>query len=263
MILYKYVGLTGGIEIIRTNTIGFRQPIYLNDPTELSAAYPRNDYHDANDFIEMSNRRSLKDFIWRTKYGILSLTRSANNPLMWSHYSEGHKGFVIGFKVTHDFFSSKDVNLVPVQFGNVIYTSTKPIHSFIDKSDHVIKVGSEISYLPERLESLQRIFLYKPLCWSYEEEVRIVRNISMKKQSNREKIDEVRIIKANDNDLYVYNLPKNTIKEIYLGYDSPLLQNQHVQLKRLMEQTAIHNPEAVFNMCFPDEFSWEFIYKKL
>jgi len=260
MILYKYVGYEAGLAIIKNNNIGFRQPIYLNDPTELSAAYPRIDYIDERDFLEMSKRRRLKDLAWRIHYAILSLTRAPNNPLMWSHYSEDHKGFVIGFEVNNTFFSSEQLNLIPVQYGNVIYTTTKPIHEFISKSDRIIEVETEVAFIPERFENLQRIFLYKPMYWAYEEEVRVVKNVFRENSEDKFQSGDFEIIKVNGHDLFVHSLPKNTIKEIYFGFKNSLIQNNNGERNELIKQILSHSSDVKFYMCVPDEITWDFIY---
>ena len=43
----------------------------------------------------------------QNKVAILSLTEERNNLLMWSHYAHQHRGFVIGFKSSHDFINHK------------------------------------------------------------------------------------------------------------------------------------------------------------
>ena len=74
---------------------------------------------------------------------ILSLTRTPLNALMWAHYGEEHKGFVIGYDVDDQFFKCKTNNLIPIQQGNVIYTKTKPIINisefFLNELDNHIK----------------------------------------------------------------------------------------------------------------------------
>lgn len=260
MILYKYVSYEAGLAILKNNSIGFRQPIYLNDPTELSAAYPRNDYTDKNDFLEMSNRRILKDFAWRNYYALLSLTRAPNNPLMWSHYSENHKGFVIGFEVNKTIFSSEELNIIPVQYGNVIYTTTKPIHEFISKSERIIEVGTEVAFIPERFENLQRIFLYKPMYWAYEEEVRVVKNIFRENPEDKFKSGEFEIIEVNGHDLYIQSLPKNTIQEIYFGFKNPLIHKKDDETDDFLNQVLSHSSDAKFYICRPDELTWDFKY---
>jgi hypothetical protein len=39
-----------------------------------------------------------------SKYGILSLSETHDNLLMWAHYADHHRGFVIQFDETHPFF---------------------------------------------------------------------------------------------------------------------------------------------------------------
>ena len=38
------------------------------------------------------------------RVGILSLSETPDNLLMWAHYAEGHRGFVLMFDGCHDFF---------------------------------------------------------------------------------------------------------------------------------------------------------------
>jgi hypothetical protein len=42
-----------------------------------------------------------------TKIGVLSLSEIKDNLLMWSHYSEGHTGFVLELDETHNFFGGR------------------------------------------------------------------------------------------------------------------------------------------------------------
>ncbi|MCV2884796.1 DUF2971 domain-containing protein [Aestuariibacter sp. AA17] len=49
---------------------------------------------------------NLRDTIERN-IGILSLSKTNENLLMWSHYAQNHQGFVIGFNEEHDFFFQK------------------------------------------------------------------------------------------------------------------------------------------------------------
>lgn len=47
----------------------------------------------------------------KAKYKLLSLSETPSNMLMWSYYSEGHKGFVVGVEV-----SDRDVDIKPVEY---------------------------------------------------------------------------------------------------------------------------------------------------
>lgn len=41
-----------------------------------------------------------------SKYGILCLAEAPDNLLMWAHYADCHRGFVVQFDDTHPFFQS-------------------------------------------------------------------------------------------------------------------------------------------------------------
>lgn len=257
MILYKYVSYKAGYDILRTNTIGFCQPKLFNDPFELEAAYPTNDSKSPVDFIDMTDRRELKKTIWKENSAILSLTRASNNPLMWSHYCDKHKGFVIGFNVNQDLFISERVNLIPVQYGNVIYTATKPIHEFLTKPFKNIDIGNELSFRFDMLERLQRIYLYKPICWSYEEEVRIVKNISIKNKKGGFSSEISNVIKVSGNDLFVIKLPNNTIKEVHFGIRNPLMLNENrSEFNTLKEMVKLYSPDIKYFDCRLENSSW-------
>jgi hypothetical protein len=168
LILYKYYGFNSGKSALKSERLGFRTPTHFNDPFEASV---------------VEGKSFTKDRIQQTlnNVAILSLTRNPLNSLMWAHYGDEHKGFVIGYDVENSFFKCKESNLIPVHKGNVIYTKTKPflktstrkttnlcnaIDGIYDEEDHHTK------------ELIDHLFLNKDTIWSYEEEVRIVKRIS-------------------------------------------------------------------------------------
>ncbi len=168
MILYKYYNFNAGKSALESERVGFRTPTYFNDPFEASV---------------IEGKSFTKDRIQNTlnNVAILSLTRNPLNSLMWAHYGDEHKGFVIGYEVETPFFKCKESNLIPVHKGSVIYTKTKPflktstrkttnlcnaIDGIYDEEDHQTK------------ELIDHLFLNKDTIWSYEEEVRIVKRIS-------------------------------------------------------------------------------------
>jgi hypothetical protein len=250
MILYKYVGYDAGMKILQNNTVGFRQPFLFNDPFELLASYPGP---QGNPFGEIRNW--AKRQIWAENYGVLSLTRSHLNPLMWAHYSNEHKGFVIGIDVGIDIFTSEEKNLIPVQFGNVIYTESKPIYEFLGKFGEPISIGSTYHFVPSQFEKLQRVFLYKPMCWSYEEEVRIVKCINGVKEGKLVISGEFEVIQVNGSDLFVLKLPEDAVEEIYLGIRNPVRKDQECK-KQFFEVVTNKHPNAKIFGCFTGSESW-------
>ncbi|EKO3660513.1 DUF2971 domain-containing protein [Vibrio metschnikovii] len=113
--------------------------------------------------------------------GIISFTEDKENLLMWSHYADQHKGFVIEFDIEHEFFSKLYAN------GN-----------------EFVGVINRVLYRRERLKALNEYmiepYFHKSNEWSYEKEHRLVisldavdRKFILKsnKEINKFEIDEV------------------------------------------------------------------------
>ena len=213
MKLFKYVPIDAAIKILKTNQIGFSKSIYFNDPFDI----PTNPY--VPDYgIFGSLTADLKSQIWRDSTAILSLTRTATNPLMWAHYAEGHTGVVLEFEAYKSGFLSEAENVIPAQFGSVIYLSERIVGQYVSKAGSGYVLGRTYKFQSDHFEKLQRLFLYKPICWAYEEEVRIVKCIGQLPDSGG-KIDsgEFSIVKANGRELHAFHLPVGAIGAAYLG----------------------------------------------
>jgi hypothetical protein len=256
MILYKYCGFDAGKRIIESNAVGFRQPHFFNDPFELSASYPTEGWDNPVEDLLTKFRNQLKRHVWTTNYALLSLTRSSLNPLMWAHYTKSHQGFVVGMDVNIDAFTSERSSLIPVQFGNVIYTESMPTYDFLSKFKVTISLGTTFHFVPEQLEKLQRVFLYKPMCWSYEEEVRIVKCINGVKEGKATDSGEFRIIEVDGADLFVMNLPKGIIREVYLGARNLLLREED-SLKQFVDTVAKEHPNCKMFACHVGSKAWD------
>jgi len=109
-------------------------------------------------------RESIYDGSFRKgqieRIGVVSLSRDGNNVLMWSHYADLHRGFMLEFRIpvfgtALDSISAMD-RLLPFA---VKYQSARPS----------IKIGLE---LPEDL--VEKILLTKSDDWAYEQEERVV-----------------------------------------------------------------------------------------
>ncbi|MEA9392670.1 DUF2971 domain-containing protein [Acerihabitans sp. TG2] len=215
MILYKYVDLCTGMKIIKNPSVKFTHPYDLNDPFEITSSFYETDDRDYSHEDNYRNHLNLS-----LCYGVLSLSRAPLNPLMWAHYSRGerqatsksihkgakntaHGGLVIGIDADEAGLNREGNNIIPAKFGSVIYTSTKPVSIFDNSEEAYINEGMMTCFNSIYLETLQRIFLFKSKDWSYEEEVRIVRNIT--RPSRIEDRQEIQ------------NIEKDSIKEIYVG----------------------------------------------
>jgi len=115
--------------------------------------------------------------------GILCLTRSPMNPLMWAHYGVNHTGIVIGYEIPpeDDFFNSNERSIITAEEGSVIYSQTKPNFELNNKNKELVKKIRDLTIIRSQYiendvrNALRNFFLYKHSVWSYEEEVRIVK----------------------------------------------------------------------------------------
>jgi len=131
---------------------------------------------------------------------------------MWAHYAENHSGIVIGFDVSRDSFSSKELNLIPAQEGAVIYSRTKP--SGYAEWSPSLDPFFETPLEAYTYEAKQRMFLYKQDSWAYEEEVRIVKSL-IDGQNTKDPFD-VGLRKGKDDYLYM-ELSSEDVTEVIFG----------------------------------------------
>jgi hypothetical protein len=228
------------MKVIENNSIAFSIASEFNDPFETEAGYP----FESDDIFEQligGIRRNAKRLIWTENSGILSLTRNPSNPLMWAHYSASHTGIVIGFEIQTSGFCDESTCLIPAQYGSVIYTNTKPSAALSSKPrGDAICIGHTHYFSPTHFDKMSLMFLQKPMCWSYEEEVRVVKCIADRDEDGRNESGIFDLIKTNDRRLYCYKLPKGSIKEVYLGLRHNLLKSKE-EFNNFVKKIGKHN----------------------
>lgn len=182
MILYKYYSFNSGMKAVASRQLGFRKPKEFNDPFELSAfsAMPDEDLLDATDGLGVITPRvdSVADQVV-----ICSLTRSPINPLMWSHYSNDHRGIVVGYDVNVPLLTEGDSTLIPVDEGSVFYSHSKESDTWSQRDkDNVFEIVLSALGIPspeqEIKHLMKRLLLNKSIHWAYEAEVRVVKILS-------------------------------------------------------------------------------------
>lgn len=97
--------------------------------------------------------REFKELYWSNlheKYRVCSLCATATNPLVWSHYSDSHKGFCLVFD------ASKDI------FGGALKVHYSDKYPTLDITE------------PDDMEVLYHSALTKMTDWKYEEEYRLL-----------------------------------------------------------------------------------------
>jgi hypothetical protein len=125
MIVYKYLD-PARIDVLEQGRIRFTQPGALNDPfetlpcfTQYKQALLKSLHVGAQKKFgaeaaqaTLTERQALIDRAlldipksMSRHFVLLSLSKVRNNLLMWSHYTDSHRGFVIGFDSNNPFFS--------------------------------------------------------------------------------------------------------------------------------------------------------------
>jgi len=128
------------------------------DTQKLNKAFPDEDLDEITVSIRKDLTRNIDDFKRELQnFGVLSLAENAKDILMWSHYSEDHKGLCIEFeRNASNELGNKD------KTTKVNYTKNYP------------SLSSKTLLSRKDTESaLMRVLYTKSECWSYEKEWRM------------------------------------------------------------------------------------------
>jgi hypothetical protein len=219
MIIYKYLP-PSRIDVLENSRIRFTQPAALNDPFETFPCFlkygpwlldklhqrstDRFGTQAAQDILSQQQALVVQTLlnipkIFSKHFVIFSLSKIRDNLLMWSHYSESHRGFVIGFDSSSDFFlpgaGKAKEGLKMVQYSNRRYVIPKSgFQSFDD---------------PNLSQANAKLFFTKDPCWRYEREMRIL--------AHPDSADVV-LPSPNDYDIRLFNFPAESIKEVIIGF---------------------------------------------
>lgn len=253
MPLYKYYGYEAGLAALRSQRLGFRCPNDFNDPLELS--FPTEDSNPGAEQLAHALG------VLRQWVVILSLTQTPTDSLMWAHYGEDHKGFVIGYDTSDPFLGSPCYNLIPVDDGTVTYgaPSASDIVAMYDRLtiQSLLHFGLGAPQSERELDQVRnlakKVFLTKHLRWRTEKEVRVVKLLnSAFEEVSEYQADPLRRVIPFDRmvapevacspvqGLHLYE-HQMKIEEVYLGARNPLTrqgQNCDVRSDRSLAERA-------------------------
>jgi hypothetical protein len=124
-------------------------------------------------------------------YGVLSLSESPTVELLWGHYADGDRGFLIGLDSENDFFKPDG------QWG----LTTNPLQK--------VQYRNMKQALEERHNESndQSLFFSKPESWSYEKEWRLLRRLSSATQ----------VIEGQPYRIHLYTIPPDAVTTVVLG----------------------------------------------
>lgn len=126
-----------------------------------------------------------------SKIGILSLSRRWDSALMWSHYTNAHTGFCVGFMREHLAFKHRGNPVDPTRMMNSVQYSDQRV---------------PVSLIPGKPLDMKVIYT-KSTDWSYEQEERVVAVLS----------DADSRLAAAPYDICLFKVPHESISEITLG----------------------------------------------
>ena len=118
---------------------------------------PIHQQHPGATFV-IDNNAVGRDY-YDINFGILSLTETPDNLLMWSHYGDSHKGVVLGFDELHPFFQGEEIVAGLSRLSKVEYNQKRPVLSPSTRNN-------------------PKVFLRKSAEWAYEREWRLIRPLS-------------------------------------------------------------------------------------
>jgi hypothetical protein len=236
MMLYKYTSEAGLKRFLASPRLRFSPPLAFNDPFEIRPVITDEDHADTRpprqrrkqdelvDFerIPFSPRHHLNSGIG-TNIGILCLSATPCEPLMWAHYADCHKGAVIGFDAEHPFFAETRLPAGFLQFLRPVSYSKKRsvLHlSFFRRYQTVEIARTGWFHLLERQDPL---FFTKSLNWKYEKEWRLIRQLRAVPDNPTDWSQRI-ILDAKETDIIrddqLITVPPEAVKSITLGAKS-------------------------------------------
>jgi hypothetical protein len=167
-LIYKYREFNENTDkIIINSELYFASHTSFNDPFDCNMEFRKINSYTEKEFQEYCKKKNItstskEDVLCKLKrklidakaqVGILCMSKKKNNILMWSHYTNQHKGLCFGFE--YGFYDKP-----PITYTYMKYPKNNEY--------------SLISYLKPPVEEIKRIFITKSKHWKYEKEVRLL-----------------------------------------------------------------------------------------
>lgn len=135
------------------------------------------DLFDDN-FVEVACYHIKRYLLKNYSFGVLSLAKKFNCPLMWSHYADQHKGFCIGYDVS----VNESFDIHPVDYKGKRYISTQLVHDMLFNRCRNIRDAAK--------KDIERVILLnKSYSWKYENEYRVISSKGL--QDSRFRLSDV------------------------------------------------------------------------
>lgn len=258
-ILYKYVDTNGIIRILEDLELKLPYVSDVNDPYECYPYFhfPSESSLEAH-FLHLLNGRILRPKEYRQRLAehhqllkkfndelskdlktineescLLSVSETAQNTVMWAHYTELHKGAVIG--IDFDTIISDSSEPSGLSMDSVMYSENRPMIDILKWFDKGISRDEILAFTITKSDS-----------WDYEKEHRAA---FPKEATEKMQQDEIACLKDFcGKDTWFLKLNSASIREVVFGLDTDgglkaeirkLIKEQkhlqHIQLKQAEE----------------------------
>ncbi|MBX9894083.1 MAG: DUF2971 domain-containing protein [Nitrosomonas sp.] len=148
MIIYHFTSSEFALKALRDRRLKIARINELNDPFEFCAA----------DFSDADTRIKLEAFKNQTneRYGVICFCENYHDPVLWSHYADGHRGVALVFEIPED--KAIAINYQPERFKLDVDAARK--RCSFEESD------------------LNQLISTKFSSWGYEREIRMMCHLS-------------------------------------------------------------------------------------
>jgi hypothetical protein len=185
-IYYKYRTYSPrALEMLTKREVYFASPDQLNDPYDCRISIRRaleeaitNAVRNGNGKLQSKLERFRKiAHVYEKmeedlgKVGVLSLSRTPTNVVMWAHYAENHQGFCAGFHLSEKFTTHRNSEGI-VGITDVAYPIASPFVEFFEEIAQLERPPAWEEFW-QTLLSTGMVAKAEP--WAYEKEVRVLR----------------------------------------------------------------------------------------
>lgn len=168
------------IDSLVNRTLYFARPSRLNDPFDCQVDLRKSAQH-AITRMTGSKRDILKRIFQADGYfdaiqqrmanvGVCSFSLKLEEPLLWSHYADEHRGVCLLYQFNENFLMDRKNEIVGV--SDITY-GENPLSDWI--MDSIPDQIEDTFYERFTTELLKRVLIIKGSGWAYEHEARIIR----------------------------------------------------------------------------------------
>lgn len=166
MLIYRFMSLTHGLDSLQSKRLHVGRLLELNDPYDCQPVLS-NIPEDVASVRQSFESGFLSTF--ERLLGVVSHSATAEDPVVWSHYADHHRGLAFAFEFTNPAAIANLLEFVPLEqrLVEVEYGLTR---AAIDAAE-LIRLQKEHN-TAELFRMMAQAFSKKALSWSYEKEYR-------------------------------------------------------------------------------------------